>query len=68
MSETIRLQPLALKPRDAAKVIGISERKLWEITADRTSGIPFIKMGTRTLYPVKELREWLGEKCRSGRR
>jgi hypothetical protein len=55
--------PLALRPRDAAAALGISERKLWEVTADRTSGIPHVKLGKAVLYPVDELRRWLSDKA-----
>lgn len=48
---------LALRP--AAAALGISERKLWEITADKTSGIPVIKLGKAVLYPVTGLEQWL---------
>ena len=50
---------LALRPKDAAKALGIGERKLWEITADRTSGIPHVRFGRAVVYPVDELRRWL---------
>ena len=50
---------LALRPREAAKALGIGERKLWEITADTTSGIPHARFGKAVVYPVRELREWL---------
>ncbi len=59
---------LALRPKDAAKALGIGERKLWEITADRTSGIPHVRLGKAILYPVRELRDWLAEKAQGVRR
>lgn len=49
--------PLALRPRDAAKAIGISERSLWQRTRD--GEIPFVKIGSRTLYRVDALKEYL---------
>ncbi|MHC5023148.1 MAG: helix-turn-helix domain-containing protein [Planctomycetota bacterium] len=52
---------LGLRPKDAAKALGISERKLWELTADRTSGIPHTRCGKTILYPVRELTEWLAQ-------
>lgn len=50
---------LALRPKEAAVALGISARKLWEITADRTSGIPFKRLGKAVVYPVDALRAWL---------
>ena len=39
------LPRLALRPKDAALALGIGARKLWEITADQTSGIPHVRLG-----------------------
>ena len=50
---------LALRPKEAARALGISERKLWEITADQTSGVPHIHWGKVVVYPVDALRLWL---------
>ena len=57
---------LALRPKEAATALGIGERKLWEITADQTSGIPVIRWGKCVLYPVRELRDWLAEQAAKG--
>ena len=61
---------LALRPREAAEAIGISARKLWELTADQTSGIPHCRFGKRVVYPVDQLRQWLAERAQKngGRR
>ena len=50
---------LALRPREAAKALGICERKLWELTADRTSGIPHIRLGRVIRVPRRGLEEWI---------
>lgn len=57
------LPVLALRPRDAAKALGIGERKLWELTADRTSDIPHVRFGKAILYPVRELQDWLAQRA-----
>jgi hypothetical protein len=49
---------LALRPRDAAKALGISERMLWSLTAPR-GAIPAVRIGTCVLYPVTGLQAWL---------
>lgn len=54
---------LALRPRAAARALDMSERKLWEITADQTSGIPFFRCGKLILYPVDDLRRWLSDQA-----
>jgi excisionase family DNA binding protein len=49
--------PLALRPKDAAKALGIGERKLWELT--KAGAIPSVRLGACVLYPTDELRAWL---------
>ena len=49
---------LALRPREAAKALGISERMLWSLTAPR-GAIPAVRIGTCVLYPVSGLQAWL---------
>ena len=49
--------PLALRPRDAAAALGISERLLQDWA--KTHGLPCIRLGQVVLYPVDEVREWL---------
>jgi excisionase family DNA binding protein len=53
--------PLALRPREAAKALGISPRFLWQLTTD--GHIPCVRVGSgkrRTvLYPLAELQAWL---------
>jgi excisionase family DNA binding protein len=48
---------LSMRPREAAKALGISERLLWEWT-DR-GVVPHVRLGKAILYPVDSLREWL---------
>ncbi len=49
--------PLALRPRDAAASLGISERLLQDWA--KTHGLPCIRIGQVVLYPVDEMRQWL---------
>jgi excisionase family DNA binding protein len=57
--------PLALRPRDAAKALGISSRLLWQLTHD--GHIPCVRVGVgkrRTvLYPVADLQAWLSRRA-----
>ena len=54
---------LALRPREAAKALGISTRTLWMLTAPR-GPIPCLRIGRGrrpvVLYPVAGLQAWLG--------
>lgn len=54
--------PLAVGRKDAAALLGISERLLWTWTNAGT--IPHARIGSRVLYPVDELRRWLEENAR----
>jgi predicted DNA-binding transcriptional regulator AlpA len=50
---------LALRPRECAKCIGISERSLWTLT--KANEVPHTRLGKSVLYPVDALRRhgWL---------
>ena len=48
---------LALRPREAAAALGVSERTLWTWTREGT--IPHVRRGKTVLYPVDVLRDWL---------
>lgn len=48
---------LALRPREAAQALGVSQRTLWSWTNEGT--IPHVRRGGLVLYPVDVLRQWL---------
>jgi excisionase family DNA binding protein len=62
--------PLALRPREAAKALGISPRLLWQLTKDRH--VPCVRVGNgkrRTvLYPLADLQAWLSRQAVEGGR
>lgn len=59
---TQSVDSLALRPREAAKALGISARTLWGLTAPR-GPIPCLRIGhgkrQTVLYPVADLQVWL---------
>ncbi len=63
-------QTLALRPREAAKALGISARTLWGLTAPR-GPIPCVRVGSgkrRTvLYPTADLQVWLSRQAQAGK-
>ena len=64
MSDANRqLPPLALRPREAAMVLGISPRLLWQLTRD--GKVPHVRLGhgkrAPVLYPMAGLSNWLIE-------
>jgi excisionase family DNA binding protein len=56
-------KPLALRPREAAVALGISERSLWEWT--HHGDIPHVRIGRSVIYPVDELRDWLSRRSKT---
>lgn len=51
---------LALRPREAAAALGISERLLWTMT--KAGDVPCVRLGRAVIYPVAKLEQWLQEK------
>ena len=49
---------LALRPREAAIALGMSEKALWSATSLRGGPIPALKHGSRVLYWTHQLQEW----------
>lgn len=54
---------LAMRPREAAKALGISERLLWDWT--NKGVVPHVRLGKAILYPVDSLREWLKKQAQT---
>lgn len=52
---------IGLNRVEAAEAIGISLRTVDLLMADRTSGFPFAKIGSRVVIPMRELVEWLAQ-------
>ncbi len=48
---------IAMRPKEAAKLLGIGERKLWELT--NRGEIPHAKAGRAVVYSVDALKHWL---------
>lgn len=59
---------LALRPREAARLLGVSERFLWQLT--QTGEIPCVRLGTgkrRTVrYPMSAITNWLETRAVDG--
>ena len=57
---------LALRPREAAKALGIGERLLWSKT--NCGEIPHARIGRAVVYPVDLLREYLEAQAKGAAR
>ena len=53
-------QPLGIRAKAAAKMLGIGTRKLWELTNSKQ--VPHLRIGRAVVYRVEALNEWLAEK------
>ena len=66
---TQSVESLALRPRDAAKALGIGVRTLWGLTVPR-GPIPCLRVGhgkrQTVLYPVADLQNWLSRQTEKG--
>jgi len=58
---SIAENPLALTPKQAAPLLGISARKLWSMTA--SGEIPHVRFGRAVRYPRAALERWLNERA-----
>jgi len=63
------LEPMLLTPRQAARVLSISERTLWGLT--KSGDIPAVRFGGRNVrYSPDDLRAWIQrrseKKCEDG--
>jgi predicted DNA-binding transcriptional regulator AlpA len=56
---------LGLRPKEAARALGIGTRLLWEKT--NCNEIPHVRIGKAIVYPVDSLREYLARKAKGGR-
>lgn len=57
---TTQHESLAVRPREAANLLGVSLRTLWEWTAPRGT-LPAIKIGRAVLYRRVDLEHWLAQ-------
>lgn len=60
----IEQQPLLVSCREAAQMLGISQRTLWTLT-DRGE-LPRVKFGQTVRYSVDDLREFIERKRQVG--
>lgn len=56
--------PLLVNSATAAKLLGISERNLWQLKKD--GSIPVVKIGKLTKYHIPSLHKWIEENTKNG--
>ena len=61
------LPRLGLRPREAARALGIGERLLFDLT--KRGEIPHARLGSKAIvYSVDALRSWLAEQAQQNER
>lgn len=56
-------RPLLLRPRDASRLLALSERTLWALT--RAGLLPCVRVGKSVRYDPADLAEWV-QKAKAG--
>ena len=57
---------LLFEPRDAARMLAVSPRKLWAMTFEDTPGLPYVRCGRLVRYSVDDLRRWIEAQRKGG--
>ena len=55
------VSPVAVRPKQAARMLNISQRTLWSWT--KAGLLPHVRVGGAVLYPVAELEAWLRQQA-----
>jgi hypothetical protein len=49
---------ILVSPREAARLLSVSPRKLWAMTFEETPGLPHVKCGRSLRYSPSDLQRW----------
>ncbi len=61
---SVETNRLLVPSRDAAQMLAVSERTLWQL---RQKGeIPFLRIGKLVRYPVADLEDWIARNRKRG--
>ena len=53
--------PLLVTPRDAARMLAVSPRKLWAMTFEEKPALPYVRCGRLVRYSLNDLHQWIEE-------
>lgn len=59
-------ETLLVSPREAAKMLALSERKLWTMTFEESPGLPYVRCGRLVRYSPPDLCQWIESQRRTG--
>lgn len=63
MNDASAIDRLLLTAREAAQLLAISERTLWQVAKD--GGIPVVRIGRSVRYAASDLRDWIERQKRA---
>ncbi len=66
MSERIQQQAVLVDPREAARMLSVSPRKLWAMTFEESPGVPYVRAGRLVRYSVADLSRWAESRRQGG--
>ena len=59
-----QIEPLSVSTSEAARLLGVSRPTIYELM--QNGGLPWFKVGARTLLPVSGLKEWVASQIAKG--
>jgi len=66
MHEVQNHAALLVTPREAARMLAVSPRKLWAMTFEETPALPYVRCGRLVRYAPGELRQWIDAQRKGG--
>ena len=66
MSEQGMKTTLLADPKEAARMLAVSSRKLWGMTFEDEPGLPYVRCGRLVRYPVADLQRWIESQRKGG--
>ena len=62
MDNNVQIEPLTVNAKEAARLLGICERTLRTLT--KSGELPVVRIMTRVLYSVEDLREFIRQRSK----
>ncbi len=57
---------LLVDPREAARLLSVSVRKLWSLTFEQEPALPHLKLGRLVRYSTGDLQAWIASQRKGG--
>lgn len=57
---------LLVDAREAARMLGVSPRKLWAMTFEESPSLPYVRFGRLIRYSPDDLRRWVDAQRKGG--